>query len=236
MLRSVEINLGGQLSRLLLNSFGVRFHAANTRPAHINPDFLRVNEIVPSEWVVERPVVLETGHSRVEYSNGFTVTAGDRFVYFYQQGLVDPAVELAAIDVASRYFECSPRYLSVDTLVITPACLLVDADDFNTTIASPISGLAIPFGDITPRLFVRVSYRLEDKDIDVTLSDGLSFADNPNLRFRVGGIVNFSLTTSNRSGIVASVQDALAESTTAVDHFYEIARHLCTRYLDLEVG
>ncbi len=236
MLRSVEINLGGQAARLLLNSFGVRFHAANTRPAHINPDFLRVNEIVPSQWDVERPVVLETGYSRVEYSNGFTVTAGDRFIYFYQQGLVDPAVELATIDVASRYFECSPRYLSVDTVVITPACLLVDADDFSATVTSPIAGLAIPFSSITPGLFLRSSYRLDDKEIDVTLSDRLGFSDNPNLRFRVGGFVRFSLPTTNGAGDVGSVQDALDLSTTSVDQFYEIAQHLCMRYLDLEVG
>lgn len=219
-----------------MNAMSVRLRATNTYPAHVNPDFLRFNEIVPGEWVVERPVVLETGYSRVDYDNGFSVTATGQYVHFYQRNLLDPTVELTAVDVAARYFECSPRYLSVDSVMIAPDCLLLHADGIDAPFDSPISGLAIPFGDIIPHLFVRAAYRLGDKGIDVTLSDGVHTARGGVQHFRVGGFITFNLPVRNSPGDTETVQAALAASPTAVEQFYEIAQHLCTQYLGLEVG
>ena len=191
MLRSFDISLGTGSVKLVLNTIGIRFVTNNTNPRHINPDFLRVNGIVLDAWEVEPPVTLETGSSRINYKNGVSVAASERSVAFSQRNLFDPSVELVVADLITRYLEYSPPYLSIASVTVNPGCLWLPSDDLDPPSESPLSRLAIPFGDVHPRLFVRSSYRLEGKLLEVTMSEDPSAAGEDIPLFRVNGFITF---------------------------------------------
>jgi hypothetical protein len=216
----------------VLNTIGIRLATSNTNPGHINPDFLRVNEIVPGAWEVERPVTLEAGFSRINYNNGVSVAAAERYVLFSQRNLFNPSAELVVADLATRYLECSPTYLSIASVTVTPGCLWVPSEDLDPHSESPFSRLAIPFGDVHPRLFVRSSYQLEDKLLEVTLSDDPRAEGEGVHFFRVNGFINFRFPERGAVRDVGPAREALARLPAAVQQFYEVAAYLCTRYPD----
>jgi hypothetical protein len=148
MLRSFDISLGSGSVRLVLNTIGIRLATSNTNPGHINPDFLRVNDL-------------------------------------------DPPSE------------------------------------------SPLSRLAIPFGDVHPRLFVRSSYQIEGNLVEVALSDDPRAGGEDAHFFRVNGWVTFRFPGRGSVGDAGPSREALAKLPTAVHQFYEVAAHLCTQYSDL---
>jgi hypothetical protein len=233
MLRSFDISLGSGSVRLVLNTIGIRLATSNTNPGHINPDFLRVNEIVPGTWDVERPVTLEAGFSRINYNNGVSVAAAERYVLFSQRNLFNPPAELVVADLATRYLECSPTYLSIASVTFTPGCLWVPSDDLDPPSESPLSRLAIPFGDVHPRLFVRSSYQIEGNLVEVALSDDPRAGGEDAHFFRVNGWVTFRFPGRGSVGDAGPSREALAKLPTAVHQFYEVAAHLCTQYSDL---
>ena len=235
MLRSFDLSSTSGSVRLVLNTIGVRLGTSNTHPGHVNPDFLRENEIVPIDWEVERPVTLESGFSRVNYRNGVSVAAGDRYVLFNQQSLFNPATELVVVDLASRYLECSPAYLSIESVMVTPSCIWVESDVIGPVSVSPVSGLAIPFGGVRPRLFLRSSYQLEGKLLEVTLSEYPRAGGEDVLFFRVNGLITFRLPGAGGSGPTGPAQEVLDNVPTAVRQFYSVADQLCTRYPQLGV-
>ena len=235
MLRSFDLSSATGSVRLVLNTIGVRLGTSNTHPGHVNPDFLRVNEIVPIDWEVERPVTLESGFSRVNYRNGVSVAAGDRYVLFTQRSLFDPSTELVVVDLASRYLECSPAYLSIESVMVTPSCIWVQPDDFGPASVSPVSGLAIPFGGVRPRLFLRSSYQLEGKLLEVTLSEDPRAGGEDVPFFRVNGLINFRLPVAGGLGATGPAKEVLDNVPIAVRQFYGVADQLCTRYPQLGV-
>ena len=217
----------------MLNTIGVRLGTRNTHPGHVNPDFLRVNDIVPIDWEVGRPVTLESGFSRINYKNGVSVAAGDRYVLFTQGNLFNPSAELVVVDLASRYLACSPAYLSIESVMVTPGCIWVQSDDLGPASVSPVSGLAIPFGDVRPRLFLRSSYQLEGKLLEVTLSEDLRAGGEDVPFFRVNGLITFRLPVVGGPGGTEPAKEVLDRVPTTVHQFYSVADQLCTRYHQL---
>ena len=235
MLRSFDLSSASGSVRLVLNTIGVRLGTSNTHPGHVNPDFLRVNDIVPIDWEVERPVTLESGFSRINYRNGVSVAAADRYVLFSQRNLFNPSAELVVVDLASRYLACSPAYLSIETVMVTPGCMLVQSDDLGPASVSPVSGLAIPLGDVRPRLLLRSSYQLEGKLFEVTLSEDPRAGGEDVPFFRVNGLITFRLRVVRGPGSTGPAKEVLDMVPTNVHQFYSVADQLCTGYHQLGV-
>ena len=51
---------------VVLNELGIRLTAPRIDTAHINPGFLRYNEIVSPDWPIDPPVIIKSGFSLIE--------------------------------------------------------------------------------------------------------------------------------------------------------------------------
>ena len=172
MQRSIEVQSGAHSFRMILSAMGVRFLTSDTNPAHVNPDFLRFNEVIPAEWPVSRPVTLEAGFSRVGYENGLSVTATDNSVSFNQRHLEDPDVELAVPYVAGRYLDHPPEYLRFNSVGIGLAFII--GGPRSAELSPLLSALAVPYRDTVPNVFLRSMYRLRNMRVNITIGEGPS--------------------------------------------------------------
>ena len=153
----------------------VLVHLAASRflPGHINPDFLRFNEIVDPAWQVELPVIIEAGFSQVAYSNGISVSAGEDHFRVAQSGQPLSLEEISVSDVFSRYLAVTP-WLAECKAIVTEwqGSLSVSGESAEPT-SSPIYDLGkrANFSDIVPEIQVRVSYDFADRNIALFVSE-----------------------------------------------------------------
>jgi len=83
--------------------------AESHNPTILNPDFLRVNEVVPSDWDPSDPAVTTPALARVAYSNGVTVQADPGRVTFTERMLGKGRSEAVIPNMARRWVEVLPH-------------------------------------------------------------------------------------------------------------------------------
>ena len=201
---------------------------SDTNPSHVNPDFLRANEVIPPEWSVVRPVTLEAGVSRVNYENGFSVSATDNNVFFNQRHLEDPDVELAVPYVAGRYLDYPPEYLRFNSIGIGLAFIIVGPAQ--AELSSLLSALAVPYRDTVPNVFLRSMYRLRNMRVNITIGEGPSRSpvEAPSLNIR--GQVTYRVPERTPPDDLEFVRMTLSGWESASEPFLEIAQSLCARH------
>ncbi len=72
------------LNNLRIAQFTIVILAKNHNPTIINPDFLRVNNIVPANWELDKPIFTLEELSQVIYTNGVSIVAQTDRVTFSQ--------------------------------------------------------------------------------------------------------------------------------------------------------
>ena len=208
---------------------GVRLLTSETNPSHINPDYLRVNEIIPAEWPVVRPVALEAGFSRVVYENGLSVSATDANVFFNQRHLENPDLELVVPYVASRYLEFPPEYLRFNSIGIGLAFVAFGPAEMEST--SPLSALTAPYGDTVPRVSLRSVYRLRNMSVNVTVDGGPSAPAGEAPSLNVRGQMTYRVPERTAPDDLEFARMALSGWESASGTFLEIAQSICTRLI-----
>ena len=174
MPRSIEIPFGQVTLQLALSTLVIRLYVFDTNPAHINPDFLRFNDIVPPDWVVVRPVLAEPALSRVNYSNGVSIFGSDEEVSFRQVNLLNDDVELLVPELASRYLETPRPGLIVESVSIEPTCVLTYPPSGEPPLQPQVShrfDTAVLIDQIEPQMLIRSVYRFHDKNVAITISE-----------------------------------------------------------------
>ena len=155
------------------NELAIVLVAPHFDPGHINPDFLRYNGIVDRDWQVERPIIIESGLSLIEYDNGLTVSAGNRSLRIEQSGQPLTADEIVVPDVVRRYLEMAPwpvEHSAVHTDLIGSIDVAGEGMDRQVSPLYRVS-LGMPFHDVSPNLQARASYRFPDKSIVMYISE-----------------------------------------------------------------
>ena len=214
---------------MTLRTMSVRLYMPGANPAHINPDSLRFNGVIPSEWVIVRPVTLEAGLSRVDYENGLSISASQLNVFFNQSRLENPDTELVVLDVARRYLDQPPAYLRFNSIVIGFAFGVHQVD-------RPLSlaALAATYEGIAPAVSLRSMYNLSDKQqVEVTVQEALPRPGGGSIPMTVRGQVWYGVTRGTPPDDLAFVRQILENQTSTFETFLKISQAICTRYIEL---
>lgn len=235
MQRSIEILHGQHSVRLVLSAIDVRLYARLTNPAHINPEFLSVNEVVPTHWQVNRPVNLQTGFSRVTYENGVSVSAYPNYLSFSQRGLESPEVDLLAPSVASRYLDHPPEYLGLNSVSLTFICNMERPPYSRPISTSLLSALAVPFEGVVPNVAIRSLYQVHGRRVIVTISEDTAEWDSLESVLSVRGQVTHLIPDRGSPESLEVSRESLAEWESSLGMFFDISRSLCERHLSFGV-
>jgi len=93
---------------LEIKEFSIVVVAKNHNPTILNPDFLKINKIVPAEWQLARNPICVEPMSQVAFKNGITITAQlDRVIFLetVQSNNQDMTVPM----IARKYIEILPH-------------------------------------------------------------------------------------------------------------------------------
>ena len=167
------------------NELAIVLGVSRFDPAHINPDFLRYNEIVDPAWQIDPPVIIESGLSLVKYDNGLTLTATNDDLRV-SQSVQDPDVaETMVPDVVSRYLTVAPWPVEYQYISTNVSGSISIADEGIETRFSPLNDLALQahFEGVTPIVQARALYRMADKLIIMHVYETIDESAIIGLRF-----------------------------------------------------
>ena len=243
MPRSIEIPFGQLTLQLALSTLVIRLYVFDTNPAHINPDFLRFNDIVPPDWVVVRPVLAEPALSRVDYSNGVSIFGSDEEVSFRQVNLLNDDVELLVPELASRYLETPRPGLIVDSVSIEPTCVLKYPPSGEPPLQPKVShrfNTAVLIDQIEPQMLISSMYRFHDKDVAVTISEestdtdvadtDVADTDAAVIELNISGQLHFPISDEN---YLTTARDHVYRWRQELHEFYLLATEVCSRQISI---
>ena len=248
MPRSIEISFGQVTLQLALSTLVIRLYVFDTNPAHINPDFLRFNDIVPPDWVVVRPVLAEPALSRVNYSNGVSIFGSDEEVSFRQVNLLNDDVELLVPELASRYLETPRPGLIVDSVSIEPTCVLTYPPSGEPPLQPKVShrfDTAVLIDQIEPQMLISSMYRFHDKNVAITVSEestdtdvtdtdvtdtDVADTDAAVIELNISGQLHFPISDEN---YLTTARDHVYRWRQELHEFYLLATEVCSRQISI---
>ena len=217
----------------------------STSPSLINPDFLRYNEIVEPSWAVIRPVAMDAGSSRINYSNGLSLYAGSAFVSISQRADTNPERttvtpltydEIVCFRVAKQYLDSvSPRF-PYEMVSIDPTALIEMPSRNVNTLVSPLQSLAasIPFQEIIPEVQARVQYTFSDKEIVIYASEITPQGTDYWSRLQFGGEIIRHLEADDPQVQVETIGEVLDGWQQDVRDFAELTSQFYSMYIQKE--
>ena len=243
MPRSIEIPFGQVTLQLALSTLVIRLYVFDTNPAHINPDFLRFNDIVPPDWVVVRPVLAEPALSSVNYSNGVSILGSDEEVSFRQVNLLNDDVELLMPELASRYLETPRPGLTVDSVSIEPTCVLTYPPSGEPPLRPQVShrfDTAVLIDQIEPQMLISSMYRFHDKNVAITISEESTDTDVADtdvadtdvnvIELNIRGQLHFPISDEN---YLTAARDRVNHWRQELHEFYLLATEVCSRQISI---
>ncbi|VXD17107.1 hypothetical protein PL8927_550205 [Planktothrix serta PCC 8927] len=108
------------LGKLQITHLAFVILARNHNPSLLNPDFLRINKIVNTDWAVTSPTFTTDIISQVVYKNGVTIIIQSDKISFEQ--LIEGEYSENKVllqDIALRYLEVFP-HINYEALEINP--------------------------------------------------------------------------------------------------------------------
>jgi len=187
----------------------VLIHLAASRfsPPHINPDFLRFNEVVDPAWQLDLPVIIESRFSQVDYTNGLSVTAGEDYFKVAQAGPTLNLEEIAVPNVIARYLGVTPLAVEYKAIITEWRGTLRIENQGEGLTFSPLHGLAqrATSSGATPEAQIRLSYEFPEKNIALFASEAI--LDNAVIEVQLGG-----LAFRNMENLPADSQDEFINS------------------------
>ena len=201
----------------------VQLAVSQFSPGHINPDFLRFNAIVDPGWQLDLPVIIESGFSQVNYTNGLSVNAGEDYFRVSQFGQPLNLEEIAVPDVFSRYLEVAPWSVNCEFIVVDWRGIFGISNQSDGLGSSPLHDLGrrANFNGIAPDTLVRVTYQFPDKTLAMFVSETIE--GNTVTEVQCRAYVRRSmenLPVDEREELVHSVLEGLSED---INGFVELA-------------
>jgi hypothetical protein len=234
MPRSIEIQFGQITLQLCLSALIIRLHTYDTSPSHINPDFLRFNNVAPSDWAVTRPVSAQSDLYRVNYSNGISVLGTEDRISFRQTNLDDLQTELLVPGLVSRYLESPMSGITFDAVSIEPTCVI----EYPPGAEPPVQPrawysfeIAVPIDETRPQLLIRSVYRFPDSNVAITVSEQTARNDEASTELNVSGQMHFPISDDQDDVIVA--REHIDRWQQALRQFYLVATEVCLRQISI---
>ncbi len=198
--------------------------------ALVNPDFLRYNDIVPSDWIAAPPFIIERESSDIEFTNGVGVRArGNQITFAFNTA--DSSVDNVNLSMAFaiRFIRSVPgiRYHIVGIDVRGYAMF---------PIGSPgIMNIGTRFQGVLPVITHRASYTFPDRDFtfwaeETGEDDEDQYVDRLELRTR--NTYDFQSSQSGQAppDIVLSIA---ADWERYIDEFDEVASNFLARHVSV---
>ena len=203
----------------------VQLAASRFFPAHINPDFLRFNEVVDPGWQMELPVIVESGFSQVDYTNGLSITAGEDYFRVEQSGQPLNMEELLVPEVLSRCLVATPWLVNYEFIVVDWRGTIGVSNQSDGLKSAPLHDLRrrANYSGIEPETQVRVTYRFPDKILTMFFSETME--DNAITEVQCRAYVRRNmdnLPENEQDGFIYSVLEGLSED---INGFVELVAH-----------
>jgi len=166
---------------LRLSQISVVILAKNHNPSILNPDFLRINGIVPDDWEVDTPTFSSEEISQVTYSNGFQINMDLENLVFLQS-YKSSSIAMCIPDIACKYLK-KIDYVNYYALGINPIAHILAASDLESenyireSLLKP--GEWKQFLGVKPVASVSLAYELNDSLIRLSIG-AATFVDADN--------------------------------------------------------
>ena len=194
---------------VVLNDLSIALIASHIDTAHINPDFLRYNEIVAPNWQIDPPVIIEPGFSLIEYDNGLSFTATNHNIRIAHSGGPLTMDEIASPSVARRYLAMTPWPIEYSAVHIDLYGSMDLADQEIKLHLSPLHRLAsgMPSHDTAPNVQARVFYQLDDKSITMFIAEAVDadFVNGVHFHANMIRLVDNDLSAADRIDLIDSI-------------------------------
>lgn len=93
-------------------------------PNLLTPDFLQGSGVVPIDWVLAQPPILNRGKAQVSFSNGVNIVAQAGMITFSQAMAADVDLDGVLVgDLAQRFGRALPK-LDYRSVVVNPRCFV----------------------------------------------------------------------------------------------------------------
>jgi hypothetical protein len=174
-----------------VRDFSIVVVADNQNPSILNPDFLKYNQIVPSDWELAMPPICTPALSQVTFKNGVNVVAQSDKVTFWE-ALDSDNLLFEIPDIFCKYIDVVPAgdYRAVGINI--NAHILVEKKENNQDIvlSKLISeGKWKSFQGKSPNAVVQFTYQLDNTNLMIAIQEVI-IAKNPNNE--LVNILNFS--------------------------------------------
>ena len=216
---------------VVLNRLGIRLIAPRIDTAHINPDFLRYNEIVAPDWQIDPPVIIESGFSLIEYDNGLSFTATNDDLAISHRAAPLATDEIVSPSVASRYLAMTPWPIEYSAVHIDLVGSMDVADQGIERRLSPLHRLSsgMIFHDTAPNVQARAVYRFDDKSIAMYISEtgDDNHVDNVNFIASINRYIDNNLSIIEQVEFIDSVIENWKDD---IDSFAQLAFRFYCNY------
>ena len=228
MERSTPAQQQPEAPAVVLNGLSIVLMARRIDTAHINPDFLRHNGIVDPGWQIAPPVIIESGLSLIQYSNGLSVTATNDDLVISQSGAPLASDEIVSPSVASRYLTMAPWSVEYSAVHTDLNGSMDVAGQGIERRFSPLHRLSsgMLFHDTAPNVQARVVYQFDDKSITMYITEIGDDISVGNVRFstHIHRDIDGDLSTADRNDFIESVvgnwQSDVADFSNLAFQFY----------------
>ena len=194
---------------VVINDLSIVLVAPHIDTAHINPDFLRYNEIVAPDWQIDPPVIIESGFSLIEYDNGLSFTATDHNMRIAHSDGTLAMDEIVSPSVAKRYLAMAPWPVEYGAVHIDLNGSMDVADQEIERRFSPLHHLSsgMLFHDTAPNVQARAFYQFSDKSITVFIAESVdaSFVSGVHFHGNISRVADNDLSATNRIDLIESI-------------------------------
>lgn len=209
MERSTPAQQQAEAPPVVLNELGIVLIAHHLDTAHINPDFLRYNEIVAPDWQIDPPVIIESGFSLIEYDNGLSFTATDHNLRITHGGESLAMDEFVSPSVASRYLAMVPWPVGYSAVNLILTGSMDVAGQEIARCLSPLHRLSsgMLFHDTAPNVQARAFYQFHDKSITVFIAESMDadFVNGVHFNGNMNRVVDNNLSANDRIDFIDSI-------------------------------
>jgi hypothetical protein len=105
--------------KVTIQELALALTAKNHSPTFLNSDFLKYSGIVPPDWELARPPILDPQISQVAFTNGINIVAQSNAITFIESLSTKPLEDIKIPAIIRKYVEALPR-TDYQTLSINP--------------------------------------------------------------------------------------------------------------------
>jgi hypothetical protein len=211
-----------------IEELAIAISAKNLNPTMLSEEFLKFSGIVPNDWELAKPSVLNPNFAQVTFQNGVSVIAQPRTISFLEPIATADSSELKSPNVARQYVEKLPHAeyqgLSVSPKSLIPFPGRQDAARLYITTTLLAPGEWQEFGKAPVQAGLNLLYQLEHCQFTLSINEArLQISEQagiPALLF--AGSFNYPILSESQSERLEQLDQDLARWHSDLEAFREV--------------